>query len=48
MKLRFGYRPPIRHGKIQNLSRNSFTASFIDQGSKRDWIETLDTAFAAA
>jgi len=29
-------------------SRNSFTASFIDKGSKRDWIETLDTAFGAA
>ena len=22
--------------------------SFVDEGSKRDWIETLDTAFAAA
>jgi adenosine deaminase len=31
-----------------NLARNRFTASFVDEGSKRDWIETLDTAFAAA
>jgi adenosine deaminase len=31
-----------------DLARNSFTASFVDEGCKRDWIETLDTAFAAA
>jgi adenosine deaminase len=31
-----------------NIARNSFTASFVDEGRKRDWIETLDTAFAAA
>ena len=31
-----------------NLARNSFTASFIDERSTHDWIETLDTAFGAA
>ena len=30
------------------LARNSFTASFASDGRKRDWIETLDAAFAAA
>jgi len=39
---------PLDARDAYNLARNSFTASFVDEGSKRDWIETLDTAFAAA
>ena len=39
---------PLDAREAYNLARNSFTASFIDKGSKRDWIETLDTAIGAA
>jgi adenine deaminase len=39
---------PLDARDAYNLARNSFTASFVDEGNKRDWIEKLDTAFAAA
>jgi len=30
------------------LARNSFTASFADEGRKQGWVDSLDAAFAAA
>jgi adenosine deaminase len=39
---------PLGPGDAYALARNSFEASFVSQDRKRDWIEALDAAFAAA
>jgi len=39
---------PLDANDAYKLARNSFDASFASEDRKRDWIDTLDTAFAAA
>ena len=39
---------PLGARDAYTLARNSFTASFANEDRKARWIETLDTAFAAA
>jgi adenosine deaminase len=39
---------PLEPRDAYALARNSFEASFVSDGKKRDWIGALDAAFAAA